>query len=117
MTELKERPGVYETETREDGFFRTAAIRRLKKQREFRSHLFVYLVVNAALWTIWAVDGAVNDFDWPWPAIATFFWGLFILGDAYDSFWKKPISEQEIEREAARLKGYVVEPDEDDWPC
>lgn len=84
---------------------RRLAIKRLKKKRAFKSHLFTYLVVNAALWTIWAIDGVRNDFGWPWPAIVTFFWGLFVLGDANDTFWKRPISEHEIEREVERITG------------
>jgi hypothetical protein len=84
---------------------RVAAIKRLKKKRAFWGHLFAYLVVNAALWTIWAIDGTTDGFVWPWPAIVSFFWGLFVLGDAYEAFWKTPISEQEIEREVARLSG------------
>ena len=117
MNAVKERPPVYETESREDPF-RMVAIRRLKKKRDFKSHLFTYLVINAAFWTIWAVDGAVNEFGWPWPVIVTFFWGLFVLGDAHDTFRREPITEAEIDKEVERIRGSAPELEaDDDWPC
>lgn len=94
--------------------FRTVAVQRLKKKRDFKSHLFTYLVVNAALWTIWAVDGASNGFGWPWPAIPTFFWGLFVLAAANDTFRRQPITEREIEQEVERIRGSAPEVETDD---
>lgn len=108
MNTVREKPLVEGTSSGDESY-RVVAIRRLKKRRDFRSHLFGYLVVNAALWTIWAVDGAINEFGWPWPAIVTFFWGLFVLGDASETFWKKPITEAEIDREVERLRGRARE--------
>lgn len=88
----------------EDEALRSAAIRRLKKKRDFMGHLFAYLVVNVALWTIWIVDGALNGWELPWPAFVTFFWGLFVLGAANDVYRKKPFTEEEIRREVARIR-------------
>lgn len=94
--------------------FRMLAVRRLKKKRDFKSHLFTYLVVNAALWTIWAVDGVANGFAWPWPVIPTVFWGLFVLGAANDTFRRRPITEREIEQEVERIRGTALEVEVDD---
>ena len=108
MAAVKERSQVGAPSTDESAL-RAVAIKRLKKKRDFKGHVFVYGVVNAALWTIWAINGATDEFVWPWPVIVTFFWGLFVLGDASETFWKKPISEQEIEQEIARIRGSVPE--------
>lgn len=113
MSSVREERRVSGTEAHEDAF-RRIAVQRLKKKRDFKSHLFTYLVVNAALWTIWAVDGAINGFGWPWPVIPTFFWGLFVLGAANDTFRRKPITETEIDREVERIRGSALELEADD---
>lgn len=43
---------------------REQALERLRKRRDLGAHAIVYIVVNAALWAIWAVTGA----GYPWPA-------------------------------------------------
>lgn len=46
-----------------------------RKRVEFRIHLFVYLVVNGALWTIWFVTG--QGYMWPiWPLAG---WGIGLV--------------------------------------
>ena len=37
---------------------REQALERLKKRRDFQGHVVTYLIVNAALWAIWAAAGA-----------------------------------------------------------
>jgi len=45
------------------------------KRVEFRSHLIVYCIVNAALWTIWWFTG--HAYIWPvWPLVG---WGIGLL--------------------------------------
>jgi hypothetical protein len=34
------------------------ALTRVKKRRDFQSHVVAYVVINVALWVIWAVTGA-----------------------------------------------------------
>lgn len=83
---------------------REAAIRRLKKKRDFRSHVFVYVVVNLAFWVGWAIDGAINGWQFPWPMFPTLFWGLFVLGQANDLFRRDPLREELVQREIANLR-------------
>ncbi len=83
---------------------REAAIKRLKKKRDFRSHLFVYVVVNVAFWTIWIVDGAANGWEFPWPVFPTFFWGLFVLGNANDLYRRDPLREDLVQSEIESLR-------------
>ena len=83
---------------------RRVAISRLKKKRDFRSHLFVYLVINVAFWVGWFVDGVVNQFEFPWPVFPTVVWGLFILGHANDIYWKDPFREELVQHEIEKLR-------------
>ena len=43
----------------------------MKAKRDFHSHLFVYLVVNIGLWTIWIIDSIANQWQFPWPIFPT----------------------------------------------
>ncbi len=79
---------------------REQAIERLKKRRDFYSHLVVYLVGNAAVWTVWAVTGA----GYPWPAWISGLWGIGLIMNAWDVFMRRPITEADISREMDRLR-------------
>lgn len=53
---------------------REQAIRRIRAKREFRTHLMVYVAVNALLVLIWFATGA--GYFWPmWPILG---WGIAI---------------------------------------
>jgi hypothetical protein len=80
---------------------REQALERLKKRQDFRGHLLVYTLVNAVLWTIWALTGA----GFPWPAIVMAGWGVGVVMNAYDVYWRPPITDQAIDREVDRLRG------------
>jgi len=43
---------------------RDKAVRRLKKQRDFRSHLLVYILVNTFVVVIWVLTDPAGFF-WP----------------------------------------------------
>lgn len=80
---------------------REQAIARLKKKRDFRAHVFIYVAVNAMLVVIWAVTG--SGFFWPiFPILG---WGVGVAANAWDVYGRKPISEDEIRRETERLQG------------
>ena len=44
--------------TTDDQALRARAVKRWKKQRDFRIHLLMYLLVNGSLIVIWAMTGA-----------------------------------------------------------
>ena len=102
---------------------REAAIQRLKKKRDFRSHLFVYIIVNTAFWVGWIIDGAVNGWEFPWPLFPTVFWGLFVLGQANDLYRRDPLREELVQREieelraASRVHPLDTYDLDDDSPC
>jgi hypothetical protein len=82
----------------DDQVRRDEAIKRLKAKREFWSHLVAYLVVNAMLVGIWAVTGL--GYFWPvWPLLG---WGVGLILHAWETFFRRPISEEEIRREMDR---------------
>ena len=52
---------------------RAQAIKRLEEKREFRQHLAIYVLVNAALSAIWYFTNSGGYF-WPiWPILG---WGI-----------------------------------------
>jgi hypothetical protein len=83
-----------------DDPLRHEALASLKKKEAFRSHLYTYLGVNALLIVIWAATGA--DFFWPIFPIAG--WGIAVAGQAWDAYRRKPITEDDVQAEAERLR-------------
>lgn len=84
-----------------DDTLREQAISRLKKKRDFATHVVVYVLVNAFLVAIWAVTS--GDFFWPiFPILG---WGIGLGANAWDVYGRRPISEGEIEQEMSRLRG------------
>jgi hypothetical protein len=82
---------------------RAQALRRIKKRRDFHAHLFVYLVVNLALWGIWWALGGSSGGGSPWPIWLTLAWGLGVVFNAWDVYVRRPITEAEIHEEMHRL--------------
>jgi 2TM domain len=83
---------------------REQALDRLKKRRDFKAHLLVYILVNLGIWGIWAVIAASSGGSWPWPVFLTLFWGIGLVMNAWDVYFRRPITEQELEREIDRLQ-------------
>ncbi len=86
---------------RTDEELRKQAITQLKKKRDFSTHVFIYIAVNAMLIVIWAVTGA-GVF---WPIFPIVGWGIGVAANAWDVYRRKPITEDEIRRETERLQG------------
>ena len=77
---------------------REAAVERVKAKRDFRRHVVVYVVVNLFLIGIWAL----GDGGFFWPIFVILGWGVGLLINGWDAYFKKPISEEEIQREIER---------------
>lgn len=74
---------------------RSLARDRLEAKRGFQKSLVVYAVVNGFLVFIWFM-GDRGSF-WPiWPMAA---WGLAVLIRWWSVYGRKPISEDDIQRE------------------
>ena len=80
---------------------RERALGRLKKKRDFRSHLVAYVIINAFLWALWAITSA----GYPWPIWVTLAWGIGIAFNGWDVYGRSDLSEDEIRREMERLRG------------
>jgi hypothetical protein len=79
---------------------RKLAVSRLKKKRDFRTHVAIYVIVNAMLVGIWAVTGA----GFFWPIFPILGWGIGVGANAWDVYGRKPITEDEVRRETERLR-------------
>jgi hypothetical protein len=77
---------------------RERALVRLRKKREFLSHLSLYLIVNAFLVGIWAMTGA----GYFWPIWFILGWGIGVFFHGWDVYARPP-SEERIRREMDRL--------------
>jgi 2TM domain len=86
------------TDTREQAA-RDRAVTQLKKRRDFYGHLLIYVLVNTFFVVIWAVVGAHVFF---WPVFPIVGWGIGVVMNAWDVFWRPPITEHDIRREIER---------------
>ncbi len=77
---------------------RAAAFERLQNRRSFVGHVAVYVVVNTMLVVVWAASGA--GYFWPiWPIVG---WGVGLALNAWSIYGRKPITEEDIRKEAER---------------
>jgi hypothetical protein len=79
---------------------RDKAVRQLKKRRDFRSHVLVYVLVNTFLVVIWVVVGGDGFF---WPVFFIAGWGIGVIMNAWDVYGRQEITEDDIHREMHRL--------------
>ena len=84
----------------QDQEIRERALQRIKKRRDFTSHLFAYVVINAVVWGIWALTGA----GYPWPAWVSGIWAIGLIFNAWDVYGRREITEGEIRQEIDRLR-------------
>lgn len=75
---------------------REEAVKRLKAKRDFRAHVVVYVLVNALLVVIWAVQGDRGSF---WPGWVIGGWGIGLALNAWTVYFQRPITEDDIRRE------------------
>lgn len=89
---------------------REEALASLKRKRRFAADVVFYVGVNGVLWVIWALSDRTLDGSMPWPAWVSAIWGFFLALDAWKAYgpWPggaaRPITDEEIEREVARIR-------------
>ena len=86
------------TDTREQTP-RDRAMDQLKKRRDFRGHLLVYVLVNTFIVAIWLLTGPSGFF---WPVFPIVGWGIGVVMNAWDVYWRPRITEQDIQQEMER---------------
>lgn len=79
---------------------REAARVRVEKKHKFRADLVAYVVINLALVITWALSG----FGYFWPGWILGIWGVFLLLDAWNAFYRRPVTEAEIDEELRRSR-------------
>jgi hypothetical protein len=85
----------------EESDLREQAKKQVNKRRDLGAHLVTYFVVNAMLVAIWAMTGA----GYFWPAWVMFGWGVGVILNVWDVYFRRPVTEHDIQREIERLKG------------
>jgi uncharacterized ion transporter superfamily protein YfcC len=78
----------------------TQARKRVTSRREFGSHVVVYVVFNAFMVLIWAVTSG----GYFWPAWVLGGWGVGLAMHAWDAFFRRPVTDADIEAELQRLR-------------
>jgi hypothetical protein len=83
-----------------DDAARALARSRLEAKRDFTSHLVVYVVVNVFMIGIWAFTGA----GYFWPAWIMGSWGIGLALHAWEVYFKRPVTEADVEAELHRIR-------------
>ena len=83
-----------------DEDLREQAIKRVSKRRDLGAHVVTYCVVNAMLVAIWAISGA----GYFWPAWVLLGWGVGLVLNVWDVYFRRPVTEHDIQREIERLQ-------------
>lgn len=88
-------------ETQHEQGLRERAITQLKKRRDFRGHLLIYVLVNSFLVVIWAMTSGTDSFFWPvFPIVG---WAIGVVANAYDVYFVDDFTEDRIQREMEHL--------------
>ena len=86
---------VDETDLREE------ARKRVNKKRDLGAHVVVYVVVNTMFVAMWAITGA----GYFWPAWVMLGWGVGLVLNIWDVYFRRPVTEHDVDREMDRLLG------------
>lgn len=79
--------------------YETARVRLMRK-RKFKGDVAAYVVINAFLVGIWAVSG----FDYFWPGWVLAGWGVLLLLDGWDTYYRHDVTEEDIQRELHKTR-------------
>jgi hypothetical protein len=83
-----------------DEDLRREATKRVHKRRELGNHIAAYIVVNAAIIGIWAFTGS----GYFWPAWVMLGWGIGLVLNIWDVYFRRPVTEHDIQQEIERLR-------------
>ncbi|MGY6018182.1 2TM domain-containing protein [Streptomyces spinosirectus] len=68
---------------------------RAEKKRKYRGDLMAYVVINAFLVAVWAITGL----GYFWPGWVLGVWGVFLILSAWDLYFRRDVTDEEVERE------------------
>ena len=97
------------------------AIKQIEQERRFHKHVVTYAFVSVLLVIVWVISEYSNADGWPskgfsessgtphvwnlWIVYPLVVFGALLAIEAWNTYRKKPITEQEIRRHVDRLKG------------
>lgn len=107
-----------ESAGRSDESLRLLAIQHLERVRKLKHNTAVFAIGIVAIGSVWAITEYQNAGGWPerlstggnpgdwnpWILWVVLGWGFLLALDALKTYFHRPTTEAEIERELARLK-------------
>lgn len=72
---------------------------RLLRKRKFKGDLVAYVVINLFLVGIWVVAG--SGYFWPGWVLAG--WGVLLLLDGWDAYFRHDVTEEDVQRELQKM--------------
>ena len=74
--------------------YEQARVRLMRKQK-FRGDVVAYIVINVFLVGIWAVSG----YGYFWPGWVLAGWGILLVLDGWDAYYRHDVTEADIQSE------------------
>jgi fatty acid desaturase len=74
------------------------ARKRVERKRKFSADLVAYVVINVFLIVVWAAGGM--GYFWPGWVLAG--WGMLLVLDAWNVFYRRPVTRTDVENELRR---------------
>ena len=115
----KEKPEVIDESDEQQ--VREMAIKQIEQERRFHKHVVSYVMVSILLVIVWAISEYNNANGWPTGGFSEssgtpHVWNIWIVYpvvvmvallaiEAWNTYRKKPITEEEIRRHMDRLTG------------
>jgi hypothetical protein len=92
------RPGPTDRQPEDVQVERERARKQVERKHKLRADVVAYVVINLFLIGTWAVTG----FGYFWPGWVLAGWGMLLVLDAWNAYFRRPVTEEEIDREIAR---------------
>src|SRR5262249_12635479 len=73
---------------------------RVRKRRDLSAHFAAYIGINTTIVSILAIPRPGGNF---WPAWLMLAWGCGLILNVWDVYFRRPVTERDIEREMERL--------------
>ncbi len=114
-------PELQVVDERDDQQVRQMAIKEIEQERSFHKHVVEYAVISVVLVIAWVISEYNNADGWPskgfsessgtphvwniWIVYPVVVLGALLAIEAWKTYRKRPITEQEVRRHMDRLKG------------